>query len=160
MRGCLALVWAAPGAEDAYSPIEKDSNKMGHGHPAPSTILVVEDEVLIRLAIADYLRDCGYRVLEAHSGEEAQSILSSGELVEILFADINLGGGINGFELAQWTRAHFKGIRIVLTSGAHKSAEIAADLCDGPLLTKPYSYERLAEHIKSLLGGLGRRSGG
>jgi len=56
-------------------------------------------------------------------------------------------------------RANFKDIRIIITSGVHKAAEVAADLCDGPLFTKPYSYERLFEHIQRLLGSMGRRSG-
>ncbi|MBX3501343.1 MAG: response regulator [Alphaproteobacteria bacterium] len=122
-----------------------------------STILVVEDEVLVRLAVADYLRHCGYRVLEAKTGEEAQAILRAGERVEILFCDIDLGPGINGFELAKWTREHYGDMRILLTSGVHRTAQVAADLCDGPLLTKPYGYDVLAERIGKLLGALGKR---
>lgn len=160
MRTALSLVWVMPehgsnGHED--SDIDE---KKGNGHPAPSTVLVVEDEVLVRLAVADHLRDCGYRVLEAKTGEEAQAILRAGELVEILFCDIDLGPGINGFELAKWTRENYRDIRILLTSGVQRTAQITADLCDGPLLAKPYGYDTLAEQIAKLLGALGRRSGG
>jgi CheY-like chemotaxis protein len=159
MGAALQLVRAAPERSDRDSAAANDSEKKGNGHPAPSTILVVADEVLIRFAIADYLRDRGYRVLEANNAEQAQALLRAGELVEILFTDVHLGPGITGFELATWVRANFKDIRIIVTSGVHKAAEVAADLCDGPLLTKPYSYEQLLEHIRRLLGSMGRRSG-
>jgi CheY-like chemotaxis protein len=159
MRAALSLVWVMPEQGGPDSPQGADLEKKGNGHPAPSTILVVEDEVLVRMAVADHLRHCGYRVVEAKTGEEAQSIMRSGEPVEILFTDIDLGPGINGFELAQWTRANYRDIRILLTSGTARMAQTAADLCDGPMLTKPFPHERLVEQIDRLLGALGRRSG-
>ena len=118
----------------------------------PATILVVEDEVLIRMAVAGYLRDCGYRVLEAGTADEAQTILDSGEPVDSLFADVELGAGANGFVLASWVRQKYPATRILLTSGIARMAEKASDLCDGPLFDKPYSHETLAQEIKRLLG--------
>jgi CheY-like chemotaxis protein len=159
MRAALSLVWVMPERGGADGPESSDTEKKGNGHPAPSTILVVEDEVLVRMAVADYLRHCGYRVVEAKTGEEAQAILRAGELVEILFSDIDLGPGINGFELAKWTRANYRDIRILLTSGAAKMTQAAGELCDGPMFSKPYPYEQLSRHIDKLLGALGRRSG-
>jgi DNA-binding response OmpR family regulator len=120
--------------------------------PPPATILVVEDEVLIRAAVAGYLRDCGYRVLEAGTAEEAQTIFASGEPVDILFADVELGPGASGFVLATWARQKHPAVRILLTSGVDRTAEKAGDLCDGPFLAKPYAHERLAEEINRLLG--------
>ncbi|WIM09124.1 response regulator [Enhydrobacter sp.] len=125
--------------------------------PPPATILVVEDEVLIRTAVAGYLRDCGYRVLEAGTAEEAQRIFASDEPVDILFADVDLGPGASGFVLATWTRQKRPAVRILLTSGVDRMAEKAGDLCDGPFLAKPYTHERLAEEIKRLLGRAGDR---
>lgn len=160
MRAALSLVWVMPdrsGGRDG--PEDGDVEKRGNGHPAPSTVLVIEDEVLVRMAVADHLRHSGYRVLEAKTGEEAQAILRAGELVEILFCDIDLGAGINGVELAKWTRENFKDIRILLTSGVWRSADVAA-VCDGPMLSKPYSYAHLVAQIEKLLGAMGRRNGG
>jgi DNA-binding NtrC family response regulator len=150
----VALVWAAPErVEAAASGEDEESKRSGNGHPAPSTILVVEDEVLIRLSVCDFLRECGYRVLEAGTGEEAQSIFESGEPIEVLFSDIDLGRGINGFALATWVRSNYPKVRIVLASGVTRMARGAAHLCDAPFLDKPYSYEALADHIKRLLAG-------
>ena len=148
----VTVAWAAPERVEAAASGEEENTKgSGNGHPAPSTILVVEDEVLIRLSVCDFLRECGYRVLEAGTGEDAQSIFESGEPIEVLFSDIDLGRGINGFALATWVRSNYPKVRIVLASGVTRMARGAAHLCDAPFLDKPYSYEALADHIKRLL---------
>ena len=161
MSASPALVWVAPAQKITRGASGRvGAEGAGNGHPAPSTILVVEDEILVRLAVCDYLRDCGYRVLEASSGEEAQVIFRAGEEIEILFSDVNLGGAMSGFGLAQWVRAQYPGIRIILTSGVSRMTQDAADLCDGPLLQKPYSHEELADRIKRLRGALAQTGGG
>jgi len=147
----LALVWVAPERDDPSHSHSDSIRRTGNGHPAPSTVLAVEDEVLIRLAVSDYLRECGYRVLEAGTGEEAQTILSSGELIDVMLSDIDLGAGINGFELAKWVRANHPAVRIILSSGATRMAREAESLCDGPFLQKPFSFSALNDHIKRLL---------
>jgi CheY-like chemotaxis protein len=116
------------------------------------TVLVVEDEVLIRLVIADYLRECGYRVHEAVSAEEAVVILQSPEVfVDVVFSDVEMSGGMDGFGLARWIRANKPGTRVILTSGAERSADIAATLCEaGPLLEKPYPSQDVVDRIKQL----------
>ena len=161
MRTALSLVWAMPErGNGSDGPQTGNTEKKANGHPAPSTVLMVEDEVLVRMAVADYLRHCGYRVLEAKTGEEAQAILRAGELVEILFSDVDLGSGINGLDLARWVREHFRDVRIILTSGVMRMTEAMRDLCDLPPLNKPYGYDTLAASIKALLGALGQRSSG
>ena len=72
-----------------------------HG-PETSTILVVEDEVLIRLMISKYLREFGHKVVEARNAAEATRILQSDEPVETEFSDIRMPGDMNGIGLAQW----------------------------------------------------------
>lgn len=121
----------------------------------PPVVLVVEDEVLIRLAIADYLRDCGYTVLEAAAAEEAMAIFGAAITVDVVFSDENLHGPVNGFTLATWIRQNHPGIPVLLTSGAMKAAEVAADVCsDGPLIEKPYPVEHVGDRIKALLAAL------
>jgi CheY-like chemotaxis protein len=159
MRAALSLVSAKPEWGGSNGSDADNQEKKGNGHPDPSTVLVVEDEVLVRLAVADYLRHRGYRVLEAKTGEEAQAVLRAGEPVEVLFSDVDLGSGMSGVDLAAWTREHFRDIRILLTSGVMRLTESTHRLADRPLLNKPYAYEELARLIQGLLGGLGRRSG-
>ncbi|HEV2565683.1 MAG TPA: response regulator [Microvirga sp.] len=116
------------------------------------TVLVVEDEVLIRLVIADYLRECGYRVHEAVNAEEAVAILQSPEVsVDVVFSDVEMPGSMDGFGLARWIRANKPGTQVILTSGAERSADIAATLCEaGPLMEKPYPSQDVVDRIKQL----------
>ena len=159
MRAALSLVWVAPQGSETGPPAANGTTRLGNGHPTPSTVLVIEDEILIRLAVCDYLRQCGYRVIEGSTGEEAQRVLLAGERVEVLFSDIDLGQGMSGFDLAAWVRQHYPAVRILLTSGVAQLAEETAHLCDGPFLRKPYAYSGLVDHIKRLLDLLGRTTG-
>ena len=69
------------------------------------TVLVVEDEVVIRSSISEYLRRCAYRVLEAGDAEEALVILRKPSVkVDVLFTNIEMPGSVNGFELARRAR--------------------------------------------------------
>lgn len=67
-------------------------------HPG-ATIRVVDEDVLARIEVAEYLRDCGYRVIEASSGREAKIILIHGPEIHVLFADARLEGDDNSFAL-------------------------------------------------------------
>ena len=116
------------------------------------TILVVEDEVLVRLAIADYLRDCGYRVYEAGTVAEAKSVLDAEASVDLVFSDVQMPGGATGFELATWVRQHYPAMRVILTSGLVGASEKARDIClDGPVVGKPYDHEMVLQRIQELL---------
>jgi CheY-like chemotaxis protein len=62
------------------------------------TILVVEDDVLVRMPISQYLRDCGYRVIEAVNADEAMAVLLHRETpIDLVFSDIEMPGSIDGF---------------------------------------------------------------
>jgi CheY-like chemotaxis protein len=118
----------------------------------PQTILVVEDDFLIRIDIADFLRGCGWHVAEAGTAAEAVALLESGAPVDLVFSDIQMPGPMDGFGLAAWVRAHRPGLRIILTSGVIQKTEAAASLCDEGPIGKPYDHERLAERIRHHLG--------
>lgn len=124
--------------------------------PDPSsiirTILVVEDEVLVRMPLAEYLRECGYRVLEAASVVEAKAVLEADTPVDLVFSDVNLVGSENGFALASWVRQHHPITKVLLTSGVANASEKAGELCaHGPVLPKPYSYAVVLQRIEALL---------
>ncbi|HTR88124.1 MAG TPA: response regulator [Reyranella sp.] len=114
---------------------------------ARAVVLVVEDEILVRLTIAAYLRDCGYEVLEAGHAGEAIRVLEAGLLVDAVFSDVNMPGGMDGFGLAAWISAHRPYVKIMLTSGHPRNL---AD--EGPsVLAKPYRYEEVARRLDELL---------
>lgn len=126
----------------------------------PQTILVVDGEVLIRMPLAEYLRECGYRVLEAVNSVEAKIVLGAGIEVNLVFADASgLTGEESGFALASWVRQHYPETKVLLTSHVADAAGKAADLCEkGPLLTKPYSHEVVLRRIQTLLQSRERRA--
>jgi CheY-like chemotaxis protein len=121
-------------------------------NPAIETVLVVESDVLVRLAIAGYLRDCGYRAIEASSAGEATAVLTNSEIVvDIVFSAVEIGGQPDGFALAQWIRTERPGVDVILTGTVEKAADEAGDLCEeGPHLRKPYEPQQVVEWIKKL----------
>lgn len=116
-------------------------------------VLVVEDEVLIRLAIADYLRECGFKVYEAGTAADAVAIIESGQAsIDVVFTDIRLPGPTNGFELAQWIRTNRPGLSVLLTSGDAKKSEAAKELCENePFFAKPYDVKVVVARIRSII---------
>ena len=117
----------------------------------PPTVLVVEDEALVRMDIADYLRSCGYHVVEAGSGDEAVAVLKDIR-VDVVFTDVSMPGSLNGFGLAQWVHRERPGMRVILTSGVTRTAQEARDLCaHGPLMEKPYDHGEVDRRIQAIL---------
>lgn len=112
------------------------------------TVLLLEHDVVIRASLAQYLRKCGYRVLEADNSEEALTILreSSSQIGVIL------SGAQSGFRLSGWLKANRPGIKIILTATPERAAQAAAGLCDaGPSGKRPYDPQILIQEIKSNL---------
>jgi DNA-binding response OmpR family regulator len=113
-------------------------------------VMVVDADILARMAIADYLRGCGYRVIEGVSGAEVRAVLAAGHRIEVLLIDMQLRSSEDGFALAREVRAEHSGILVIRTSSTTKLADKAADLCDdGPLL-KPYHPQELLRRIQAL----------
>ena len=120
--------------------------------PRIQSILVVDDDVLIRLAIAGYLRECGFVVLEADGAAEAVTILEAAVEVDLVFSDVQMPGDMDGFALSRWVRAHRPDIKIILASGVARASTIAADLCKhDAFVEKPYHEQQVVERIRALL---------
>src|SRR3954466_8822400 len=81
------------------------------------TVLVVEDEVLVRLMIAEELRNAGFQVNEVADADEALVVLANITDVSVIFSDIRMPGSMDGLGLAKKVRARLAKIRIVLASG-------------------------------------------
>ena len=112
---------------------------------------MVDDDVLIRMVIADYLRDCGYRVAEAGDGDEAIRVLEADRRIAIVFSDVQMPN-LDGFSLARWVRERRPGLQVLLTSGGVKAAEVAHDLCEtGPVVEKPYELSEVVARIRTFL---------
>jgi CheY-like chemotaxis protein len=114
--------------------------------------LLVESNALMRMALAGYLRECGYAVLETDNPAEARQLLEAGTIADVAFIDLEATGQIDGFELAHWIRKTRPDLKVLLTSGVRRAAETAGDLCEhGPHLAKPYEHRDLEAQIRRLL---------
>ena len=113
------------------------------------TILVVEDEFLIRFDLSDALRELGYQVLEAANGDEGQEILLSGQRVDLIVTDVRMPGQVDGMELTRRSK-HQAPDRPVIVCSAHLSASDSypADA----FLAKPYLTATLVGVIERLIG--------
>jgi DNA-binding response OmpR family regulator len=116
------------------------------------TLLMVESDVLVRQPIAEYLRECGYVVLETANTDEAVIIIKETTTVDIVLADAQAPGKLDGFGLAKWIRVSHRRIKVILSGTVAKQAKEAGDLCEeGPHLMKPYHPQHLADRIKRAL---------
>ena len=118
------------------------------GEPDRLTVLVVEDEILLRMAAAGALREQGFMVAEAANADEALAILQSDINVDIVFSDVNMPGSIDGVCLAGIIRAEYPEIRVVVTSGHLQNPSMVGQLTG--FVPKPYNLLTLAAQIESL----------
>jgi CheY-like chemotaxis protein len=115
-------------------------------------VLVVEDDRRVREMTLQRLEVLGYAVAEAATAVEAIRLLAAGEPVALVFSDVVMPGGMSGYDLAEWLRAHRPEIAILLTSGYHDAA-LAGDrpAAPGQFLAKPHTLAQLAQALRALL---------
>jgi two-component system, response regulator PdtaR len=111
-------------------------------------VLVVENDVLLRLVTASNLRDAGFEVIEAANPAEALRILARVP-VDVLFSDIDMPGNLDGLALAQWVHRSQADTRIVLTSGAAKAPGNVEEYAS--FLPKPYTNKDVEHLLRSVL---------
>jgi DNA-binding response OmpR family regulator len=126
---------------------------------AESSVLLVEADALVRHPLAEYLRECGYDVLEACNAAEAYQILDNGsKSIDIVLADADSAGG-DAFALARWLRTNRPAVNVILAGTVNKALATAEGLCeDGPALTKPYSHQVVLDRIRRLRAARERNS--
>jgi signal transduction histidine kinase len=132
-----ALIDAEPAAMD---PVSTGSE----------TVLVVEDNDAVREMVVTLLADFGYRVFTAADAPAALGVLGERD-VDLLFSDVVMPGGMNGYELVRRARAMKGPLRALLTSGYTNRTEIDPDESKVPLLMKPYKRAELAANIRKVL---------
>jgi CheY-like chemotaxis protein len=127
--------------------------------PPPRTILVVDDEEVVRILVARALREGGYRVLEATHGAAALALLEGGALqVDLIICDLVMPA-LNGRDLARWLGTYRPELPILFISGYPTAYLEAHDLYDPtiPLLRKPFLPSRLLEAVEETLTTVGGR---
>lgn len=114
------------------------------------SVLVVEDEALIRMDIADQLEREGFFVFEAANADQAIVVLNAEPSVRIMFTDIDMPGSMDGLKLAGAVRNRFPPVQIIVTSG-HRSVE-TSEMPDGSVFfNKPYRHAAVMASMRRLL---------
>lgn len=114
------------------------------------SVLVVEDDVLLRLITADDLRAAGYNVVEASSADEAMTVLDSAVPVDLVLTDIRMPGSMDGLALAAIVRQRWPDLKIVVASG-ERPGQAALAVADA-FLPKPYDSAAILARLKTLMG--------
>jgi CheY-like chemotaxis protein len=124
----------------------------GMDSPEAPTILMVEDEAVLRETIAECLRDWGYHVLEASNAQAAIGLITAAKQIDVIFTDVRMPGRMDGFGLARWVRERHPEMPILVTTGYEgPGSGSTLDLHDGPILRKPYDLGTLHERLRALL---------
>jgi CheY-like chemotaxis protein len=117
---------------------------------AAPTILIVEDEVLFRLELADLFEASGYRVVEAGDADEATAILHQDPSIRIVLTDIEMPGSMDGLRLGHYVRECFPPVTLVIASGALRPSP--ADLPERSLyLSKPFNPFKLLRRLNEVV---------
>ncbi|WP_313200069.1 response regulator [Rhizobium sp.] len=114
------------------------------------TVLVVEDEVFVRMDIAQSLEDHGFRVLEASNSDEAIVLLAGHPEVLLMFTDIDMPGSMDGLKLATAVRDRWPPIKIIVTSG-HRAMSDETLPVVGRFFSKPYNPSRVIVAIRQMI---------
>ncbi len=141
-----------PAAESAVIDVPVDPSSSVDYVSGGEMVLAVDDEGDLLNLAGEYLTSLGYRCLRARSANEALNILRSGSHVDILFSDVVMPGGMNGFELADQAKREFPDLKILLTSG-FTSDTLKEKITDSTIqmLQKPYKKESLARQLRELI---------
>jgi CheY-like chemotaxis protein len=118
-----------------------------------ATLLVVEDDDDVRDLAVTILREEGYRVLQAANGGVALVMLDQDLPIDLLFTDVVMPGGPDGFELADLAKRRRPGLKILYTTGYAGLSRAAREVpLHGKILSKPYRPTEIAREVRTLLG--------
>ncbi len=116
------------------------------------TVLVVEDEFLIRMDITTLLEDEGFAVHEAADADEAIAILHANHDIKVMFTDIDMPGTMDGLKLAAAVRDRWPPVQIIVTSGHWQLSDDKLPV-QGRFFSKPYDHSRVLSAIREMAAG-------
>jgi CheY-like chemotaxis protein len=122
----------------------------GKMEPDPISVLIVEDEALIRMGVVTDFEDAGFKVLEAGDTDEAIALLRTHPEIRALFTDVEIPGSMNGLKLAATVHDRWPPIRIIVTSG--RVSVRRRDLPrDAQFVPKPYDNSRVISTLREMV---------
>jgi PAS domain S-box-containing protein len=154
-HGTTIKIYLPPGTGASLAPEAAIAPAIQGGH---ETILVVEDDKLVREYVLTQLRSLGYVTLDAANGAEALAIIAAGNQFDLLFTDVIMPGAMNGRQLATEVQKSKPGLKVLFTSGYTENAIIHHGRLDTGvlLLAKPYRKSDMAGMIRKALADQSR----
>jgi nitrogen-specific signal transduction histidine kinase/CheY-like chemotaxis protein len=148
---CLYFPRFAGEAEDADAPETPHAADPGHGE----TVLVIDDEPIVRMLIVEVLEEIGYTVLEAGDGPAGLKILRSDARIDLLVTDVGLPGGMNGRQVADAARTSRPDLKVLFVTGYAENAAIANGLLDPGMqvIAKPFAMIALGNKVREMIEG-------
>jgi CheY-like chemotaxis protein len=103
------------------------------------------------MAVAQQLRECGYRVVEAANADEAVTVLRHRAVdIQVVLTDVEMAGSMDGFALGAWIREHCPGVKVILAGSESRAVKAAVELCASGPLPGRYEAHKLLDYIRSL----------
>jgi CheY-like chemotaxis protein len=139
-----------PATEQMPLPIQRSTSAIPGGH---ETILCIEDDAAVREFVVQQLQRLGYRTITATNATEALAEVRRGVPIDLVFTDIIMPGGMDGWKLAELIRQMRPDMKVLYTSGySDVSPERMRSAPDALLLKKPYRFSALAQMMRRALG--------
>jgi DNA-binding NtrC family response regulator len=123
------------------------------------TILVVEDEASVRLAISDYLTQQEFTVLQAAGAAGAIDVIALHPEIDLVFTDLAMPGDLDGLDLVDWLLKHHPGLPVIVASGLRGRVTTMAEYSNNQALSyfvKPYPYDAVAKKIRQVIEARGQ----
>jgi two-component sensor histidine kinase/ActR/RegA family two-component response regulator len=124
---------------------------MSSDQPKIPNVLIVEDEMVLRMRAVDIVEDAGFNPVEAINADEAMTILESRSDISLLFTDIQMPGTMDGLKLAHAVHDRWPGIKIILVSGQIKPSDSEKPE-DSRFFGKPIGVQQMVAHLQEMIG--------
>ncbi|WEZ85547.1 ATP-binding protein (plasmid) [Rhizobium sp. 32-5/1] len=144
-----------PRHEVAEAPeVVEEQTMEGMFPPSGHTILVIDDEALIRMLVVDTLQELGYETLEAGDGPQGMRLLRSHARIDLLVTDVGLPNGMNGRQVADAARELRPGLKVMFMTGYAENAVLDRGHLDADMqiMTKPFQMDDFIQRIRDMVG--------
>ena len=115
------------------------------------SVLIVEDEFLLRAGAAEFMENSGFTVYEASNADEAIALLELHNDIRAVFTDIQMPGSMDGLRLAHYVRGRWPPVKLIITSGRSRPRTEDMPVGSG-FVGKPYRLEKVADSLRTMIG--------
>ena len=152
-QGTTVCIYLPRIAESATVENDMESTPPVEAVGDGEVVLLIDDEPIIRMLIAEVLGEAGYAVIEASDGQTGLSVLDSKAKVDLLVTDVGLPGGMNGRQVADAARAKRPDLKVLFITGYAENAVIGSGRLDKDMfvLSKPFQMDVLASRVQDII---------